>query len=186
MQPAKTLQAARRSCVPGSKATRCPAGSLSSRQHEATLAARPCWIAVFFGLCAAALPPHHHHPKAVLRCRQSRCRAAPRLCPNHGGLGLSALFMFQHMSSHMLLAYTSRKARCAAAGPASVPALLNSRRDIGGTRPVPEHKTTPRLPALRDRRPHAFGSQTPPPPPAAQAHTTLVGLSASRIPSLLL
>ena len=106
------------SCVPGSKATRCPAGSSSWRQNSAE------WLCS--GLQHSldlARPPHH--PKATLPCRRNRCRAAPRLRPNHGGFGMRALFIFRRKTSHMLLkllTYKSHKARCAAAGPASVPA----------------------------------------------------------------
>ena len=114
----KNLQAACPSCVPGSKATRCPAGSSSWRQNSAEWLCSGLQHSLDF-----AQPPHH--PKATLPCRRNRCRAAPRLRPNHGGFGMRALFIFRRKTSHMLLrllAYKSHKARCAAAGPASVPA----------------------------------------------------------------
>ena len=158
-----------------------PRGVLQARRPRRNALGRMAvfWLAACPGLCAAALPPHH--PKATLRCRRSRCHAAPRLRRKHDdGFGLWDLpFMFLCKTSVILLAYTSHEARCAAAGAASVPALQRSRRDA----PSSGTPDLPRLPALRDRRPHASGSQAP--PPAARVHVPLAGLSASRVPSLL-
>ena len=169
-QPAKTLQAARRSCVPGSKATRCPAGSLSSRQHEATLVLA-CSLLWTLCCCAASSSSSEGSSTMPTKPVPRRTSASPEVW--------RAPFMFRRKTSHILSAYTSHKARFAAAGAASVPALQRSRRDA----PSSGTPDLPRLPALRDRRPHASGSQAP--PPAARVHVSLAGLSASRVPSLL-